>query len=221
MAWNQRPKHSSEPLPGTQGPFSVHSISEELHLPLSALRASIEAIARDLPPDNPQAERFEGVVSEVVRIGRRVQNLIDFSHPPTLQPLPCSLEEVVRGAVDVVPERSRCRVIFAIDECSARLTIDGPLLSRALGGLLEAVVDDHGEALLHARSRDGMAFFGIRAQGPARRFPAPTARPRLGETLARREIARMGGQISETTSRFGTVGLTVRLLTQAARGGAA
>ena len=86
MAWNQRPEHSSEPLPGTQGPYSVHSISEELHLPLSALRASIEAIARDLPPDNPQAERFEGVVSEVVRIGRRVQNLIDFSHPPPLQP---------------------------------------------------------------------------------------------------------------------------------------
>ena len=45
MAWNQRPKHSSEPLPDTQGPFSVHSISEQLHLPLSAQPASIEALA--------------------------------------------------------------------------------------------------------------------------------------------------------------------------------
>ncbi|MDP6540337.1 MAG: hypothetical protein QF903_12480 [Planctomycetota bacterium] len=221
MALHERPDQPLEPLPDAQGPFTKHSIAEELHLPLAALRASVEALARECPPDDPQAERFDGVVAQVVRIGRRVQNLIDFSHPPPLRPLPCSIEEIVRGAVEVVPEKHRCRVIFAIDERTARLTVDGPLLARALGGLLEAVVDDHGEALLHARSSGGVASFGIRAQGPPRRFPAPSGRARIGESLARREVARMGGAISETTSRLGTLGLTVRILSQGAPGGAA
>ncbi|MAF64967.1 MAG: hypothetical protein CMJ84_04815 [Planctomycetes bacterium] len=221
MALHQRPEHPLEHRPNSPDPFSKHSMAEELHVPLTALRASVEALARDCPPDAPPAARFDGVISQVVRLGRRVQDLIALSHPPPLRPLPCCVEEIVRGAVAVVPEKHRCRVIFAIDERSARLVVDGPLFARALGGLLEAVVDDHGEALLHAHSRDGTASFGIRAQGRRRRFPAPSPHPRIGETLARREIARMGGVISETSSRFGTVGLAVRLPAHTASGGAA
>jgi signal transduction histidine kinase len=193
----------------------ARALLEGLDLPLAALRAVLESLARDLGED-PRAASVAGALAEVTRAGRTVQDLVDFAAPPELMPLQCTIEEIISGARQRLPRGARERVLVARGDRGYKLFVDGPLLARTLHRLLEAAVDSgSGHVLVSVRRENGATLFTTVSHesggeldadlaGDSR--PARTARARdLGLALARRDIARMGGELCLTRTPRGEI----------------
>lgn len=176
------------------------AVGHAVRAPLAALRASMETLARSFEAGDRRHLAARGALDEIVRLGHELQTLLDYALPLPVQPISCSLREIVRSAVDALGPRGRADVLTAIEDRRARLEVDGPLLSRSLSRLLEPA---HGSfaapALLHARLERTDAVFTVVLE-PAAPKPAgasdlrgTTAASVLGLLLARRDVERMGG----------------------------
>lgn len=184
-------------------PELSEAIANGISVPLSALRASMESLARGLVTGDPRATLLHGALDEVVRMGRNVQALLDIALPPPLRPLDCTLEEIAQGALQALGAQRATRVLLAIEDGRNRLFVDGPLLSSALSHVIEAgLCETSHPVLVSVRCSTGRCVFSVLyvAQPAAHAdASAPSAAPRssarLGLELARRLIRRMGGEL--------------------------
>ena len=200
------------------------AVRREIDAPLSALRASMESLAGGFRGEVPPENVLDGVVSEIVRVGRNVQALIDFAVPPNLRPISCNLEELARSAHGGLPPHIRSRVTLAIEHPRRRILIDGPLLCRCLGYLVTANVSRLDEALLRVVVEGDSAVFsllcrvhgGDRTRRNSRRNDAQPDDESLVLVLAQREIERMGGELRSYLTPAGALRVTVHLPLEAA-----
>ena len=176
------------------------AVGHAVRAPLAALRASMETLARSFEAGDRRHLAARGALDEIVRLGHELQTLLDYALPLPVQPISCSLREIVCSAVEGLVPRRRADVLTAIEDRRARLEVDGPLLSRSLSRLLET---DHetsaAPALLHARLECSDAVFTVVLEPAAPKSPVgtdlrgTTAASVLGLLLARRDVERMGG----------------------------
>lgn len=181
-----------------------NAVTIGIRTPLAALRASMESLAHGLEDADPRAGTLQGALDEVIRLGRNVQALLDYTLPAPLHPLACTIDEIAHAALDALPREQRPRVLLAIESGSGRVQLDGPLLARALAHLIEGALEASAEpVLLCVRHQHGSARFTIlhdtrggmhadRATGAAH-----TTNLGLGLSIARRDVERMGGAITE------------------------
>ncbi len=184
------------------------AIASGICVPLSALRASMESLARGLDAADPRASLLSSALDEVVRMGRNVQALLDIALPPPLRPLDCTLEEIAQAALQAIAPAQRARVLLAVESGRERVFIDGPCLSSSLSHLIEAgLAETSHPVLVSARTAGGRSMFSVVyvARG------ASPAAPRLGTELARRQIERMGGELSQHRTQNDQVMWIVRL----------
>jgi two-component system sensor kinase FixL len=201
---NTAPRHDQARTSESLG----HALRSSLDLPLSALRASLEALARELGPDERCAS-LDHALSEVSRAGEVVRDLADYATAPVPMPLACSIDEVVYSARLRLPREDRDRVACANLLRGRRLSIDGPLLSRAIGRLLRNAIEaSDGPVLVAARHepRDGgrtlvtvvndapAEIDGAWAEAPFR--STKPGRLGLGLTLAARDVRLLGGALT-------------------------
>lgn len=195
------------------------AVRREIDAPLSALRASMESLAGGFRGEVPPENVLDGVVTEIVRVGRNVQALIDFAVPPDLQPISCNLEELVRSAHGGLPPHIRSRVMLAVESPRTRIVLDGPLLCRCLGYLVTATVSRLDEALLRVVVAGSSAVFSLlcRVHGGSqpgadlRNHDAQPDDESLVLVLAQREIERMGGELRSRLTPTGYLRVTVHL----------
>ena len=191
----------------------ARALIEGLDVPLAALRAVLESLARDLGED-PRGACVSGALAEVSRAGRTVQDLVDFTSPPELMPLECTVEEILAGARQRLPRGTRERVLVARGDRAHKLFIDGPLLARTLHRLLESAVEaGSGHVLVSVRCEKGATLFTTVSHESGAEHSADhcgdqrSARHShgrdLGLALARRDLARMGGELSLTRTPRG------------------
>jgi signal transduction histidine kinase len=182
------------------------ALRASLDLPLSALRASLESLARDLGSD-PRSAGVDQALCEVSRAGRVVRDLADYAVTPVPMPLACSVDEIVCTARLRLPREDRLRVACANSVRGRRLFVDGPLLSNALERLLRNAVEaSDGEVLLTARREAGRLLLtivndaGATGLDPAwARAPFHTHKSHrlgLGLTLAARDVELLGGVLT-------------------------
>jgi K+-sensing histidine kinase KdpD len=184
------------------------AIATGICVPLSALRASMESLARGLDAGDPRATLLSSALCEVVRMGRNVQALLDIALPPTLRPLDCTLEEIAHAALQAIGAEQRARVLLAIESGRERVFVDGPCLSSTLSHLIEAgLCETSHPVLVSARCSGGRCMFSV---VHVSRGASPIA-PRLGVELARRQIERMGGELSLHRTQNDQVMWIVRL----------
>jgi K+-sensing histidine kinase KdpD len=185
--------------------------------PLAALRASMEALAHGLDSTDPRSTTLRGALDEVVRLGHEMQTLLDYALPLALQPMSCSLREIVCSAVDGVGPARRASVWVAVENRRARLEVDGPLLSRTLSRLIDcAVADAQGPVLLRARVDGADAVFAV-VQGEVRAssgadscLKSTSVTSMLGLVLARRDAERMGGSFTFRRGENGRIVSEIR-----------
>jgi K+-sensing histidine kinase KdpD len=173
------------------------AIASGICVPLSALRASMESLARGLDARDPRATLLASALDEVVRMGRNVQALLDIALPPPLRPLDCTLEEIAHAALQSIGPDQRARVLLAVESGRARLFVDGPCLSTTLSHLIESgLCETSHPVLVSARSSGGGCMFSIVSVARTASQTTTRSSPRLGLELARRQIQRLGGDLS-------------------------
>jgi len=195
------------------------TLQDGLQVPLAALQASLEELAKDFPSGDPRAVTLENTVRSIVGLAHRVQSLADFAADPPHAPLPCSLEELARSAYRNTPVELRGQVHLAVEDSNQRVLLDGPLCSRLLSYLIRACTESHFEVLLHVRATHEEAIFNL-VTSPV---PAGTTRAPISEdtsnqgandmvlVVAERELVRMGGRVERSQSTNGGQCISVRL----------
>ncbi|MCZ6597368.1 MAG: hypothetical protein O7B99_07015 [Planctomycetota bacterium] len=196
-----------------------------MNVPLAALRAAMEHLARDLVDDDPRSGTVIGALEEVNRMGRTVQELVEYSTPPRPMPLKCTVEEIVYSARQRLPHEQRGRIAIAREERGASLTVDGPLLAKCLSRLIENALEaGSGEVLLSVRRNETETVFAtlnrdVRAEIDwdwalsAFRTNKPDHLG-LGLTLVRRDVELMGGELELSHTPGGETSALVRVPNQ-------
>jgi hypothetical protein len=180
------------------GEALIHGLRE----PLAALRASLESLARGAEQGPVRESLAENAVEEVARLGRTVQDLIEFVSPVPLQAMRTTLDEVVEAALAALGSE-RGRVLLAVEHGSDLLHVDGPRLARCLSLLLlEALRSGPGEVLLHTSGVQHKTSICVtreltRATRPQSSSASSVAS--LARGLAERELARLGGRLAVKT----------------------
>jgi hypothetical protein len=213
--------------PSTEGVDLRTTLRDGIETPLSALRATLENLAKAFPASDPKAEILGNAVRSVERIARHAQTLADYTIEPRVAPLRCSLEEITRCAYAATPKDVRDRVRLAVEDPLARLFVDGPLFARCLSYLLHFSLDHRDEALLHAQARDSQAVFTVVCVPTPAGESSPPLRPPgcrvdlsdLMLLVAERQFARMGGCLERTRSTSGVQRVSVRFPLESGAGG--
>jgi two-component system, OmpR family, sensor kinase len=195
------------------------TVTRILKTPLAALRASMESMTKNLDAADPRRELLSGALAEVTRLGRDVEALASYAAPRPLAPLVCSIEEILHGTVARLSLHDATRVTLARPAAPSTLVVDGPLLSTALAHLVRAALENSSDdVLLQARVSEGHTTFAVVSGGdPARLVALRMSRSHqeaslgLGLELARRDVARMGGEFESEASDAGRVCVRVHV----------
>lgn len=206
-----------------------HALVRGLGIPIDALRASIETLAADFDDSDPRGQVLDQAARELRRLGRRVEELVDFSAPSAPQPLRCTAREIACAVRQQLLPDDRRRLVVASSEGSIPIWVDGPLLTRALRRLVENALEASSEeVLLSVRAVGPDVVFAVVDHNPSARFdpdhrPAPFASEKpdrlgLGLTLVMRDVERLSGAVDGTRTAGGDTSFRVRIPRQLARG---
>jgi two-component system C4-dicarboxylate transport sensor histidine kinase DctB len=184
------------------------ALTQGLDRPLSALRASMEALGQELAESGVPPLRIHGVLREVERLADNVRDLCAFATPPVPRALSCSLQEILAGARAQLAPALKARVLVARldpEERPALIEVDGPLLCDCLRRLIENALESGSEhVLLLARLEQGNARFSVIDAAPRGFDPDwaveafHTTKPNhlgLGLALTRRDVELLGGEL--------------------------
>lgn len=194
-----------------------NALERGLGQPITALRASMEALARDLAtsdPRDPHARQLNRALSEVTRLGRNVGDLLDYAYPPQPCPLECTIDEILYSARFQLPHTLWQHLFIARDKGAAteHLFVDGPVLARSIARLVESVThpaEPSSNLMLRAHIDGGRVAFTITLEGasdPLRHQADPTG---LCHSIAQRDLGVIGCTIQERCCSNG--GLTFRI----------
>ncbi len=187
-------------------PESIHAfafedaVREGVHVPLAAMRATLETLMNGYDVSSPDRLVVGGVLSELTNLQRNVQGLVDFCLPPKHHPIPCHAEEVVNSALSELPRSKRDRIVVALDDELPKLEVDGARLARTLRFLLECVLESpFSEVLLHCRETErGLSFAVVSENGHIIWTSSNVHALQLA--LADRELRRMGARLDTSES---------------------
>ncbi len=185
------------------------TLRRDIAAPLAVLRASMEALSTDFECEDPRGVVLGGAVEQIVCLGRSIQALVDFAAPPELHLQRCSLEELARAAYTQLSEDVAARTSLAFEDADQLVQVDGPLLTRCLANLLGAYALVGTEALVHTCSNAEFLSIHVLIQGNSKNHTGE-ARD-LVETLAKREIERMGGNLQLTSGPMNWTRMHLRL----------
>ena len=218
IASRQAPETASNPSLG-------QALLQGLNVPLAALRAAMELLARDLVDDDPRTGTVVGALEEVHRMGCTVQELVEYSTTPRPMPLKCTVEEIVYSARQRLPLEQRERIAITRAEHGASLTVDGPLLAKCLSRLVENALEaGSGEVLLSVRRDETETVFAtlnrdveVEIDWDWAVSAFRTNKPDhlgLGLTLVRRDVELMGGELELSRTPQGETSALVRVPNQ-------
>jgi two-component system sensor histidine kinase KdpD len=133
----------------------LRTVSHDLRSPLTAIAAAGEALASPRLDDAERAQLAADVVGQATRLSRLVDKLLDLSRLQGGAADPrtewCSVEEVLRAAMDETPHAAGWSVV--IDPGLPLIRADGAQLERAFANLLENAARHGGEHPVAVRAR--------------------------------------------------------------------
>lgn len=146
----------------------LRSVSHDLRSPLTAIVAASQALVSPLSEDD-RVELADAVMQESRRLARLVDQLLDLSRLQTGAAEPredwCSLEEVVRAAVeDVGASADQVKLVLASDLPLIRA--DATQLRRAVANLIENGLRYGPPVSVRARVSGGRILMRVVDQGP-------------------------------------------------------
>jgi two-component system sensor histidine kinase KdpD len=148
----------------------LRSVSHDLRSPLTAIVAAGEALSSPSLQSDDRVELADTIAHESRRLTRLVDQLLDLARleAGTAEPREdwCSLEEVIRAAVEDAGAPERVRLAIAPDLPLVRA--DAGQLRRAFANLIENALrfGDHEPVSVRARVSGGRILMRVVDQGP-------------------------------------------------------
>lgn len=189
------------------------SVAHEVRNPLTGIKMLVDAALRPTNPQPLSREDLEVIRSEITRMEKTVQGLLDFARPPAIERCSIRLQETVGQAVDLVRARARQQdvgiqvhapldgiLVFA--DRSQLHTVLINLLLNALdampqGGILQIDLSTLSEQ--EARLDVGDTGSGISTEMAGKLFtPFASGKPTgtgLGLSISKRIVDEHGGRI--------------------------
>jgi K+-sensing histidine kinase KdpD len=208
----------SEPNAGFElGP----TMTQILRNPLVALRASMETLAGEFSVGDPRGATLHGALEQVLSLSRDIDALVNYAAPRPIQPLCCTVEEIMRAALRGLRFDQSARLKLANATPNTSLIVDGSLLADCLALLIRNTLADPHELILLSASSDAQStafsligrghdanlYGDLRAISPANQDAALG----LSLRLARRDVERMNGTLTVEHTALGNTRLVVRV----------
>ncbi len=100
-----RRMHRAERL-ATTGQLAS-GVAHEIRNPLTAIRSTIQLLARDFQGDAARRELLEGVLAEVDRINQIITQLLSFARPAEFRVAPVELNALIEASLSLVAAQAR------------------------------------------------------------------------------------------------------------------
>ena len=204
------------------------ALSDGLNIPLAALRASMEALLREVG-ERPLQATVNGALAEVERLGRNVQDLVDYATPVRPLPLRCTVEEILHAARNALRPAERPRVVVAHTAPRESLVVDGPLLARSLRRILQNALEAGSDQVLVVSRGGAERTSFVIVNDAADSFDPDWAvgafhsskrnHLGLGLALARRDLEQLGGRLEIGSGQTGETRVAVSVPTEPLTGG--
>ena len=143
------------------------ALSQGLDVPVAALRASMESLFREIAGSTVREPMVNSALAEVMRLGRNVQELVDYATPRAPSPLRCSVREILVHVARGLDKQQRSQLFIAQDDPAAHLLVDGPILGAALRRLVQNSFEaGTKDVLLAARREELRTLFTVVDRAP-------------------------------------------------------
>jgi signal transduction histidine kinase len=150
-------------------------VAHEIRDPLGAIRGLVQYFQATWKEDAEQRVYLDGIVREVDRLNRVVNDLVEFARPRELQREPYDLVDIVRHAVTLVQADARAKGIHIVHDFAERLPplfVDRDLILQALLNLLLNALEAMASGgTLRVRLADSPAWVELAIQDTGRGIP--------------------------------------------------
>ena len=82
-------------------------LAHEIRNPLGAIRGAVQLLGRELPPASPLQEYTTVLLTEVDRVNRIIEMLLDLARPVTVRPVPVNLHQLLERVALLTEELAR------------------------------------------------------------------------------------------------------------------
>jgi hypothetical protein len=218
---NTRLQDAPRPIPDTQRRTIEDALTSEIRVPMAALRAALENLARQDESGAGRARVLAAAANEVGRLSSKVCSLIDAALASPASTLDCSIAEVSERLRRALDREALNRTTIACEKTWAAVSIDVAPFVGALAGLIESFTMDGASVLVRLSYIDGLDV-RIIAQCEGRELGRDQEwLQSLRLAFAEHELEEQGVRIHWRTTQAGAVRVALRLDERDAFGGAA
>jgi two-component system nitrogen regulation sensor histidine kinase GlnL len=89
-------------------------LAHEIRNPLSAVRGAVQLLARELPADSPLREYTDVLLTEVDRVNRIIEMLLDLGRPVQVRRVPLNLHQLLERVVRLTEETARAQGVTIV-----------------------------------------------------------------------------------------------------------
>jgi nitrogen-specific signal transduction histidine kinase len=89
-------------------------LAHEVRNPLGAIRGAVQLLGRELGPESPLREYTQVLLSEVDRVNRIIEMLLDLAKPAPIRPLPLNLHQLLERIALLSEETARERRVAIV-----------------------------------------------------------------------------------------------------------
>ncbi|MFN3466127.1 MAG: two-component system sensor histidine kinase NtrB [Candidatus Brocadiales bacterium] len=114
-------------------------IAHEIRNPLASIRGLMELVKQDVPPPDPHGVYAEKVIKEVDRMNNLVEEVLEFAHTETAEPVPQDVNLILKEALSSVSHRfpnHQLEVVEKLDSNLPPVLVRPEKLTRAFENLI-------------------------------------------------------------------------------------
>ena len=89
-------------------------LAHEIRNPLGAIRGAVQLLGRELGPASPLQEYTAVLLTEVDRVNRIIEMLLDLARPVTIRPVPVNLHQLLERVALLTEESARERSVTIV-----------------------------------------------------------------------------------------------------------
>lgn len=197
------------------------ALTSEIRVPMAALRAALENLARQGEDAADRTQVLEAAANEVGRLSQKVSSLLDAALASPAATTSCRISELQDRLTRALDSALEGAVTIACEDAWAAVAIDAAPFVGALAGLIESLARGGAQVLVRLSYVDGLdvrVFAGTEHDG---RYLDHGSIDGLRLAFAEREFEAQGVRVAWRTTKSGAVRIALRHDDRDSFGGAA
>ncbi|MCA8980454.1 MAG: hypothetical protein H6831_11585 [Planctomycetes bacterium] len=218
---NTRLQDAPAQLHDTQRRSIEDALIAEIRVPMAALRAALENLARQGADTAERAKVLEAAADEVGRLSHKVTTLLDAALATPSATTSCRISELQQRLIRAIDPALHGAVEIACEDTWAAVAIDAAPFAGALAGLVESLALGGAQVLVRLSYADGLDVRLFAATEHRRHYLDHGSIDGARLAGAERELEALGVRVNWRTTHCGAVRVALRHDDRDSFGGAA